>query len=83
MSENKPMTKFRSGGVVATVWENTIEKNGNNLTVYNVQLERTYKNDKDEWKTTNSYKVGDLPKVELVVREAFKLLALKDQESSE
>lgn len=72
-----PMTSFRAGGVKATVWENEIKtKDGKTIDVYSVNIDRSYK-DGDEWKTTNSFKLNDLPKVQLVASKAYEYLALK------
>ena len=83
MSENKtskgkaPMETFRAGGVKATVWENALKtKDGKTIDVFSINIDRSYK-DGEEWKTTSSFKLNDLPKVELVARKAYEYLALK------
>ena len=71
---NKPVKKFRAGAVSAAVWENQTEKGS----FASISLQRSYK-DKEEWKTTNSFNVNDLPKAMLVLNQAFKYLMLKEQ----
>lgn len=76
-TNKQPMTTFRAGGVKATVWENEIKtKDGKTIDVYSVNIDRSYK-DGDEWKTTSSFKLNDLPKVQLVAAKAYEYLALK------
>ena len=79
--ENKPVHKVRMGGVTGTIWENEIEtKAKEKITVFNTTIERSYKDDKDEWKTTSSMKLNDLPKVMMVSQECFKWIAMKTGE---
>ena len=73
---NSPLKKFRAGGVTATIWENKTQKDGKDITYNTVNIERSYKDKDDKWQTTNSMRVTDLPKVELVTRKAFEFLAL-------
>ena len=82
MENNKPVEKIRAGNVTATIWKNTNKsKDGKEYDFYSVSIERNFKNDKDEWKSTNSFMKNDLPKVELVTRKAFEFLALSDADS--
>ena len=76
MTENKPIKVFKAGGVRAAIWENTIKRNGNDATVYSVQLDRTYKQG-EEWKTTSSFQLNDLAKVQLVASKAYEYLTMK------
>jgi len=78
--KNKPVAVFRAGGISATVWANEAEKNGARVTMHSVQVERTYKVG-EEYKTTSSFGVQDLPRVELVAARAFEWLVLKVAES--
>ncbi|MAG15586.1 hypothetical protein CMO88_00840 [Candidatus Woesearchaeota archaeon] len=68
----QPETKFKAGGVSATIWQNTSAK-GNYATV---TLSRSYMDKDKNWKETNSYKVTDLPKVALVLSKAYEHLQL-------
>ena len=56
---NRPIKKFKSGGVVLTVWENE-NKDGDKYNTYSLQ--RNYK-DGDEWKQTSSLRQNDLAKL--------------------
>lgn len=76
---NQPKKRYMAGGIVATVWENEHEKDGKKFSFQTVKLERVYKDDNDEWKNTNSFRVSDLPKATLVLDKAFQFLSLKDE----
>lgn len=79
MSEKKPIKKFRAGLITATIWENEITVKEELQKVKSIVIERSYKDDKDEWRTTTSYNVNDLPKVELVTKQAYAYCTLKDE----
>lgn len=50
---NMPARKIRLGQVAATIWE---QESG----FYTATLERTYKDKKGHWQSTNSFSVDDL-----------------------
>jgi hypothetical protein len=75
---NMPEKKFRAGAISATIWLNQATAKDGKLVQYRtISIERAYKDKSDEWKYTNSFRVGDLPKASLVLDEAFKHLVLK------
>ena len=76
----KPVKVVRAGGVRAAVWENTVNRDGKEIPVFSVQIDRTYK-DGDQFKQTSRFNLQDLPKVALVAGKAYEFLTLKDQES--
>ena len=76
---SKPQKEFKSGSVSASIWPRTADVNGRTATFYSIKIEKTYK-DGDEWKHSNFFSVEDLPKVELVAREAFKYVGLRSRE---
>jgi hypothetical protein len=76
--ENRPERKFRIGAVTATIWSNVSEK-GNYGTV---KLERSYLDKDKNWKTTSSFREGDLPKAALVLQKAYEYLSFKGQEEA-
>lgn len=80
MTENKPVKTFRSGGVKASVWKNTTEKNGQSIEFYNVSVTRSYKDKDGNWQETNNYTSADLPKLSAVARLAFDHLNVKEDQ---
>jgi len=82
MKGNTPAKVFKAGGVRAAIWANTVDRDGNEVTVFSVQLDRSYK-DGDEFRQTSRFNVNDLPKVQLVAAKAFEFLAMKGQEDGD
>ncbi len=77
MEGNKPEKKFSTGAISATVWKNMhTSKEGKVFEVHSVSLERRYTDKTGQWQSTNSMRVNDLPKVALVIEEAFRYLVL-------
>lgn len=74
-----PVKKFVVGGVSAAVFENEgkFSEEGSNSVYYSVSLQRSYKVDND-WKNSNSFRIGDLPKAVLALQKAYEFLALKE-----
>ena len=66
-SGNRPVAKFKHGGIEVTVWPNQ----GENGTIYNSTISNSYKDDKSgEWKTTTSFSPTDLLVVGELSRQA-------------
>ncbi len=73
---NLPEKKFRAGAVSATVWLNKAE-NGDYRTI---SIERSYTDRAGKWQSTNSLRVNDLPRAEVVLQKAYEFLVFKEQE---
>ena len=73
----QPEKTFRQGSCSASVFVNGIKKNGKDIPVRNVAIQRSYK-DTDGWKNTNSYSANDLPKLILVAVKAYNHLTAKE-----
>ncbi len=82
MSENQPEKKFRSGAICATVWNNQTEKDGKVIEYRTVSFDRNYQDKNNEWQTTNSLRVNDLPRAALVLQKAYEYIALKPEEAA-
>ncbi len=76
-----PIMVYRAGGVRASVFQNEIQRDGQTVSVPNVRIQRSYKADDTEWKTTDSFRINDLPKVALVASKAYEFLALTEAEA--
>ena len=68
-----PEKKIRAGAISATIWNNANEKG----TYSTVQLEKSYKDKDNNWKTTRSFAAGDLPKALLVLEKAYEHIMLR------
>ena len=76
--KQKPNKKFKAGVVTAAVWANEMkDRQGNKFSVYTVVFERSYKDRDGNWKSTNSMRVNDIPKLRLVAQEAYEYLVRK------
>ena len=76
-----PEMKFRAGAISATVWQNTGQNKEGQKTEYRtISLERGYKDKSGAWKSTNSFRINDLPRAALVLNEAYKHLVLKEHQ---
>ncbi|MBC8501036.1 MAG: hypothetical protein H8D38_04710 [DPANN group archaeon] len=77
--KNLPEKKFRAGPIVATIWANSgISKDGEKVSYRTISFERTYKDKNDEWQTTSSLRMNDLPKAILVLTKAYESLSLTE-----
>lgn len=65
----KPEKTFRMAGVSASVFANEIETDNGKRTVRNVVLQRRYR-DGDEWKSSNSFGLSELPLAQTVLEMA-------------
>jgi hypothetical protein len=81
--KNLPEKKFRAGAIAATIWQNKGQTNdGKEVKYSTISLERGYKDKSGVWKSTNSFRINDLPRAALVLNRAYEFLVLKEQEST-
>lgn len=73
----QPEKTFKHGNVTASVFVNEFLKNGKTMKMPKIAVQKSYK-DKDEWKSTNSYDLNDLPKLVLAANKAYDYLTSKD-----
>jgi hypothetical protein len=84
MGKKMPERKFRAGGISTTIWENEVEHDGKKTSYFTISIERNYLDKKtNQWQSTNSMRVTDLPKAILVINKAYEYLMLKDTVSIE
>lgn len=81
--KNMPEKKFRAGPITATIWKNQAHlANGEEREFRSVSFERSYKDKTGNWKSTNSLRINDLPKAQMVLGKAYEYLSLVEQESA-
>ena len=73
----KPERVFRIGAISASVFVNEVDGEGGKRTVRNVNLQRRFK-DGDEWKSTSSFGLPDLPAAIAVLNLAFDHVATQE-----
>ena len=69
-----PIKKFKAGSIQVAIWENEKKEGGKYNTV---SLDKRYK-DKEEWKSSSSFHMNDLPKAIIALERAYEYLAFKD-----
>jgi len=80
----KPETVFKVGAVRASIFRNTIQKNGKLIPLPKVVIEVRYKDKTGQWNGTNSLSVNELPKAILALQKAFEyLMEHKEPEEAE
>ena len=78
-SGNAPEKKFSTGAISATIWKNSgTSKSGQDVEYRTITLQRRYKDKNEQWQSTNSLRVNDLPKASLVLNKAYEHLVLRD-----
>ncbi len=77
----KPEKVLRFGAISASVFVNEIETDGGKKTIRNVKLQRRYKSG-DEWKSSTSFTIADLPTAIAVLERALDYVADKEAETS-
>lgn len=73
----KPEKVFRIGSVSASVFVNEIEREGGKRKIRNVNLQRRYR-DGDEWKSSSSFGLGDIPQAQAVLDLALTYVAAQE-----
>lgn len=79
METNQPETKFISGAIQAAIWKNQTVKDGKVSEFRTISLQRSYKDKDDKWQHTTSLRASDLPRARLVLDEAYRFVALNQQ----
>ena len=82
-SNSQPEKKFRAGAISATIWANSGKKDEKSYEFKTISLERSYKDKEDQWQNTKSFRVADLPKVQLVLDKAYEYLVLSAQDAND
>ena len=75
-TRNQPIHRIRWSRLEAAIWQNA----GDNGAWYNVTFSRSYKDAKDEWKSTDSFSVDDLLLLAKVANEAHSWIIQKQHE---
>ena len=77
---NFPEKKFRAGAISATVWLNKGHSSKGEETEYQtISLDRHYMDKQGQWQSTNSFRIGDIPKATVVLQKAYEFLVLNEQ----
>ena len=67
-NKNRPVMKWRVGAISVGVFENSGQDwNGEAVTFYSVQIQRSFKDRRGEWQNTNNLNVSDIPRAILLL----------------
>ncbi len=78
---NLPERKIRAGAISATVWLNKGQKpTGEESEYRTISLERSYKDQGGEWKSSNSLRISDVPKAIAALQKAYETIVLNEQD---
>ena len=81
METNEPTKSFKAGGVRASVFDNQRQTHdGRTFTVRDVVIDRTYKDNEGNWKTTNRFSGIDIAKAILVLQKAFEYVSMENHD---
>ena len=79
----KPEKTFRIGAVSASVFVNEIDTENGKRRIRSVSLQRRYRDDSDgEWKSSNSFGLGELPQALAVLDLAMKHVVEQEANTS-
>jgi hypothetical protein len=81
---NQPEKKFRAGAISATVWQNIGQnkKTGEEVAYRTISLQRGYQDKNGQWQNTNSFRINDLPRAAVVLKQAYEYLVTRQQDAS-
>ncbi len=71
----QPVKKYSAGGLQVAVWENESKTGGK---FHTVSMDRSYKDNKDNWQKTNTLRVNDIPKAVVALTRAYEFAVLKE-----
>jgi len=79
MTSTKPEKEFKAGAVRATIWRNDhLSSDGKVFNSRKVVIERIYRDANQNFKTTGSLAVNDIPKAIVVLEKAYEFLICSD-----
>ena len=73
----KPKATFRAGSISAAIWSNDNGKGE----YFTITLKRDYK-ENNEWKSTSSLRINDLPKARIVLEKAYEFVVMNREVSA-
>ena len=78
----RPIRVIRCGAVQAAMWVDHRVIHDAVVKIHSIRITKSYQQD-DEWKNTTTFATEDLPKVDLVAKEAYRFLRLRSEEPAD
>ena len=79
----QPEMRFKAGSCEAAIFENEIVRDGKTLLVKKTVIQKRYRTENDEWKSTYSLDINDIPKMKLALSKAYEYLTLREDKLNE
>lgn len=76
VENNKPIKTYKVGVLSLSMWENEL-KDGK---VNTFTFQRGYKDTNDKWQHTQQLRLSDLPKLRILLEEAYKDVVLTERD---
>jgi hypothetical protein len=73
-TSQKPEKVFRLRGLSSSIFVNTAKSEKREITYRKVSLQRNYRDDDGEWKSTNSFGRDDLPTLQLLLQRSWEFI---------
>lgn len=79
--KKKPLAKFKAGAMSSSVWNWTGQKGDDEFSYNTIQVQRSFKNNKDEWvNETMNLRKNDVLNAILVLQKAYENIVLEENE---
>jgi hypothetical protein len=83
MASRAPDKVLRAGSVEAAIWmEESVQEDGRAITRHSIRIQKRYRDESGNWKTTEYFQPAQIADLELVSRSAFAYCRLKDSENT-
>lgn len=84
MSEKRPPDQeYRAGSVRASIWAEEVEQDGRRFRNHTIKIDKRYRDEAGEWKSTQYFFPNDLPRLALVASKAFEYAVLASREEDD
>ena len=71
MTSNKPLHKLSASGIDLAIWSNLVDGPSGRIEVLKAQVERRYKAADGSYKSTTSFGINDIPRVQYLLAKAY------------
>ena len=79
----QPVKEFRAGTISAAIWRNEKQDAERTVVQHSVRIQKRYRDSNTgEWKTSDYFFAGDLPKLLLVTQKAYEFITLHESDNS-
>lgn len=81
-TNSQPVERIRRGSLAAAIWANDTDSG---RTFYSASFQKTFRGTDDKWHNLQSYNLGDLPALAVLIEETYRrvcdLLSVSDPDS--